>query len=127
MDAEKKEDSVEYQTCGTKEEQEDEDTYICEPKVDKDEREEEHDDDKIFEPEVDQDDLKIAAMEDKCSALVGDQASEAVTCLVEDMGEESKDEYVKEVNSYESWDAIFEMSLKDIHDGLHGDLVSDMW
>ena len=56
LDAEKKEDPVEYQTCGTKEEQEEK--------------------------------------------------------------EEIKDEDVKEVNFYKLWDAEFEMSLKDIDDGL---------
>ena len=93
---EKKQDLVEYQTCGTKEEQEDEDTYICELKV---EEEEEHKDNQIYASEVGEDDLKIAAMEDKCSALVRDQASEAITCIVDDMKEESED--VKEVNFYE--------------------------
>ena len=43
------------------------------------------------------------------------------------MKEVSEDEYVKEVNSYKSWDVIFEMSLKSIDDGLHEDLVSDVW
>ena len=64
-------------------------------------------------------------MEDKCSALVGDHASEVVTCLVEDMGEESEDEYVKEVNFYGLWDAEFDISLKDIDDDLYEDIVSD--
>ena len=124
---EKKEDPLEYQTCGTKEEQEDEEEIICEPKVEEDEREEEgHEDDKIYEPEVDQDDLKIAAMEEKYSVLVVDQASEAVTCIVDDMKEATEDEHVKEVNSYKSWDVVFEMNLKDIDDGLHEDLVSNV-
>ena len=94
LDAAKKEDPVEYQTCGTKEE--DEEENICEPEVEEDERkEEEHQDDTIHEPKVDQDDLKIVEMEEKCSALVESQTSEAVTCLVEDMEEEIKDEDVK--------------------------------
>ena len=41
------------------------------------------------------------------------------------MEEEIKDEDLKEVNFYEIWDAKFEMNLKD--DGLHEDLVSDVW
>ena len=41
------------------------------------------------------------------------------------MKEASEDEYVKEVNSYELWDVVFEMNLKD-DDGLHEDLVSDV-
>ena len=45
LNAEKKEDPVEYQTCGTKEEQEDEEEIICEPKVEEDEREEEEHED----------------------------------------------------------------------------------
>lgn len=101
MDAENKEDPVDYQACDTKEEQEDEEENICEPKVEEDEREDEdHQDDKICEPEVDQDDLKTTTMEEEYNDLVGDQISEAVTCLVEDMEETSEDEYVKEVNSY---------------------------
>ena len=43
------------------------------------------------------------------------------------MKEASEDEDVKQVNSYESWDVVFDMSLKDIDDGLHEDLVSDVW
>ena len=66
-------------------------------------------------------------MEEQYSALVADQASENVTCIVDNMKEASEDEHVKEVNSYESWDVVFEMSLKDIDDGLHEDLVSDVW
>ena len=42
------------------------------------------------------------------------------------MKEEREDEYVKEVNSYESWDIIFKMHLKD-DDGLHKDLITDVW
>ena len=61
------------------------------------------------------------------SSLVGSQTSEAVTCLVQDMEEEIKDEDVKEVNFYELWDVEFQMSLKDIDDGFHEDLVSDVW
>ena len=34
---------------------------------------------------------------------------------------------MKEVNFYESWDVGYEMSLKYIGDGLHEDLVSDVW
>ena len=41
LDSKKKEDPVDYQTCGTKEEQEDEEEIICEPKVEECEREEE--------------------------------------------------------------------------------------
>jgi len=128
LDAAKKEDLVEYQTCGRKEEKDNEEEFICEPEVEEDEREEEdHEDNQICASEVGEDDLKIATMEDKCSALVGDQASEAVTGLVEDMEDEIKDEDVKEVNFYELQDVEFEMSLKDIVDGLHEDPVSDIW
>ena len=70
--------------------------------------------------------MKIAAMEEKYSVLVGDQASEVVTCIVDDMKEASEDEDVKEVNFYELWDVEFEMNLKD-DDRLHEDLVSDVW
>ena len=41
LDREKKEDPVEYQTWGTKVEQEDEEEFIFEPEVEEDEREEE--------------------------------------------------------------------------------------
>ena len=71
--------------------------------------------------------MKIAAIEEKYSALVGDQVSEAVIGLVEDMENEIKDEDVKEVNLYELWDAEFEMSLRNTDDSLHEDLVSDVW
>ena len=43
------------------------------------------------------------------------------------MEEEIKDENVKQVNFYELWDVEFGMSLKDIDDGLHEDLVSNVW
>ena len=96
LDAAKKEDPVEYQTCGTREEQEDEEEFICEPEVEEDEREEEeHEDNQICASEVGEDDLKIAAMEEKYSVLVGDQASEVVTCIINDMKEASEDEYAK--------------------------------
>ena len=66
-------------------------------------------------------------MEEKYSALVGDQASGVITCIVDDMKEASKYEDVKQVNSYESWDVVFEVSLKDIDNGLYEDLVSHVW
>lgn len=117
---------MEYETCGTKEEQEDVEDIICEPKVEEDEREEEeHKDDKIYEPKINN--LKIAAMEEEYSAFIRDQASGAITCIVDDMKEASKDDYVNEVNSYESWDVVSDMSLKDIDNGLHEDLVRDVW
>ena len=56
--------------------------------------------------------------------MVESQKSEAITCLV--IKEEIKYEDVEEVNSYKSWDVFFEMNLKD-DDGLHEDLVSDVW
>ncbi|MDF3681034.1 hypothetical protein P3S38_29095, partial [Enterobacter hormaechei] len=111
LDAKMKDDPME--------EQADEEEIICEPKVEREE--EEHEDGKIYEPEIDQDDLKIAAMEEKYSAFVGDQASGVVTCIVDDIKEASEDEDVNEVNSYESWDVVFDMSLKDLDDGLHED------
>ena len=70
--------------------------------------------------------MKIVATEEKYSALVGDQASEVVTCIVDDRKEASNDEYVKEVNSYKSWDVVFEMNLTD-DNGLHENLVSNVW
>ena len=63
MDVEKKEDLVEYYTCDTKEEQEDEEENICEPEVEEDEREEEdNQDDKMCDLEVDQDDWKTVTI-----------------------------------------------------------------
>ena len=86
MDAAKKEDHVEYQTCGTKEEKEDEEEFICELEVEEDEiEEEEHEDNQICESEVGEDDLKTTIVEDAYNSLVGSQKSEAVTCLIEDM------------------------------------------
>ena len=58
-------------------------------------------DDKIFEPKLVQDDLKILTIEGEYNTLVGDQESEAITWIIDDMKEESEDEYVKEVNIYE--------------------------
>ena len=59
LDVEKKQDPVEYQTCGTKEEQEDEEEIICEPKFEEDEtEEEEHEDNQVCAPEAGEDDLK---------------------------------------------------------------------
>ena len=58
--------------------------------------------------------MKTVVVEDAYNSLVGSQICKAVTCLVEDMEKEIKDEDVKEVNFYELWDVEFEMSLKDI-------------
>ena len=71
--------------------------------------------------------MKIAIVDVDYDALVGGQTIEVVTCLIEDVKAVHKDEYVKEVNSYELWDAEFEMDFKENDDGLYEDRVSDVW
>ena len=66
-------------------------------------------------------------MDEGYNVLVSGQTSEAIICLVEDVKVVHKDEYVKEVNFYDLWDAKFEMNLMDGNDGLHEDLTSDVW
>ena len=65
--------------------------------------------------------MKTIAMEKDYDALIKDQISEIVTYLVEHV------KVVEEVNLYDSWDAKFEMNFMDNNDGLHEDLVSDVW
>ena len=118
---------MEFHACGTKEEHEGRYEEIHEPKIEEDEKEDkEHEDKKISEPEED-DDLKTIIVDEGYNVLVRGQTSAAVTCLVEDVKVVHKVEYVKEVNFYDLWDVEFEMNLMDDNDGLHEDLISDVW